>query len=104
MNNNKLRKISKKELLEILLSQAKRIEELEKELKETKEKLESKIITVNESGTLAEAVLKINGIFETAQKSADQYLFNIKEKYKKNKKIVEGRPIKTIKKRKNSNG
>lgn len=83
MDKNKLRKISKKELLEILLSQAKRIDELEHELNDTKSKLESKKITIDESGSLAEAALKLNGIFECAEEAAKQYLINIKEKCKK---------------------
>lgn len=83
MNDKKLRKISKKELLEILLEQAKKIEELEKELEKTQKKLNSKRILVEEAGTLAEASLKLNNIFEIAQQSADQYLFNVKEKCKK---------------------
>lgn len=80
MDDKKFRKISKKELLEILLAQAKRIEELETELVKTKEELNSKKITIAESGTLAEASLKLNEIFEVAQKSIDQYRFNVEEK------------------------
>lgn len=83
MKDKKLRKISKKELLEILLEQTKKIEELEKELEKTQKKLNSKKILVEEAGNLAEASLKLNNIFEIAQQSADQYLFNIKEKCKK---------------------
>lgn len=83
MNDKKLRKISKKELLEILLEKAKRIEQLEMELAKTQKKLDSKRIIVEESGSLAEASLKLNNIFEVAQQSAEQYLFNVKEKCKK---------------------
>lgn len=83
MDDNKLRKISKKELLEILLSQAKRIEELEDELKKTQSKLDSKKISIEESGSIAEAALKLNNIFEAAEASIDQYILNIKEKCKK---------------------
>lgn len=83
MNDKRLRKISKKELLEILLEQAKRIEELELELSETQQKLDSKMITIEEAGSIATAALELNGIFDKAQKTADQYLLNIKEKCKK---------------------
>lgn len=83
MDDKKLRKINKKELLEILLSQAKRIEELEQQLEKTQKKLDSKKITIENSGSLAEASLKLNGIFEMAQATAEQYLLNIKEKCKK---------------------
>jgi len=82
MNEKKLKKIGKKELLEILLSQAKRIQELEIELENTKKELESKKIIIEESGTIAEAALKLNNIFAVAQEAADQYLLNVKEKYK----------------------
>lgn len=80
MDDKKFRKISKKELLEILLAQAKRIEELETELVETKEELNSKKIAITESGSIAEASLKLNEIFEVAQKSIDQYKLNVEEK------------------------
>ena len=83
MENKNLKKITKKELLEILLSQAKRIDELEQELNKTKSKLESKKVTIEESGSIAEATLKLNNIFENAEETAKQYLFNIKEKCKK---------------------
>lgn len=83
MKDKKLRKISKKELLEILLDQAKKIEQLELELAKTKKKLDSKRIIIEESGTLSEALLKLNGVFDAAQQSAEQYLFNVKEKCKK---------------------
>ncbi len=34
-------------------------------------------IDLEEAGSIAEAALKINGIFEAAQKAADQYLYNL---------------------------
>lgn len=95
MKDNKLRKLNKKELLEILLAQSKRIEELEESLTITKAKLYSKNIIISESGSLAEACLKLNNIFEIAQKTADQYIDNIKEKYKEvnNEDSIENKDI-----------
>lgn len=83
MNDKELRKISRKELLEVLLEQAKKIESLEKELQKTKEELNSKKLVISESGNLAEASLKLSGIFEVAQQAADEYIYNIKENCKK---------------------
>lgn len=83
MDDRKLRKISKKELLEILLEQAKKIEELEKELEKTNKKLETKKLVIEEAGTFADASAKLNGIFEVAEETANQYLINIKDKCKK---------------------
>lgn len=80
---NKLNKIGKKELLETLIAQQKRIEELETELEKTNKKLESKKIAIEEAGSIAKAALELNKIFEVAQKSADDYLENVKDKCKK---------------------
>ena len=106
MDNKKLKRIGKKELLEILLSQAKKIEELERELKKSQKLLETKKISLEECGNLAEASLKLNKVFEVAQQSADQYLLNIQEKCKKiesdTKKSCEAEKEKVIKETKKS--
>jgi hypothetical protein len=34
-------------------------------------------IALEESGSIAEAALRLNGIFEAAQKAADQYIYNL---------------------------
>ena len=82
MNDKELRKISRKDLLELMLAQAKRIEELEKELEKTQKSLVSKKILIKESGNLAEASLRLSGIFELAQKTAEEYIENTKENCK----------------------
>lgn len=84
-----LKKMSKKDLLELLVIQSKKIDELQKELDQTRELLESRQIIIEEAGSIAEASLKLNNIFESAQKAADQYLDNIKKlEVKKNKKLT----------------
>ena len=83
MDDKKIRKISKRELLEILLEQAKKIKELESELDKTNKKLETKKMIIEEAGTFADASAKLNGIFEVAEETANQYLVNVKEKCKK---------------------
>ena len=42
--------------------------------------LESKKINIKESGSIAEAALKLNNIFEDAQKSIDDYVSNVKDR------------------------
>ena len=74
-----IKKISRKELLEILVIQSKKIDELQIELDKTKKLLESKEILISEAGSIAEASLKLNKVFEIAQQAADQYLENIKK-------------------------
>jgi len=73
--------MSRKELLELLVMISKKNDELEKELNKTKKLLEDKRIIISEAGSIADAALKLNNIFEIAQKSADQYLDSIKNNF-----------------------
>ena len=72
-----LKKLSRQDLLEMLIESEKHVEQLEKELEEAKEKLSDRRIMIENSGSIAEAALKPSGIFEAAQAAADQYLENI---------------------------
>ncbi|MEX2803610.1 DNA repair protein [Streptococcus sp. H31] len=73
-----LRKLKKTELLEIMLAQSEEIEALKNQLAAAEEKLADREIILKESGSLAEASLKLTNIFAEAQKAADLYLNNIK--------------------------
>ena len=79
MTDKELKKLSRAELLEMLLAQSKEKQRLEEELAEARKKLEDREIRIAESGSLAEAALKLNGVFEAAQAAADQYLENIRK-------------------------
>lgn len=70
--------MTRKDLLEILVLQSKKIDELQEKLNEANSLLETKQIMLSEVGSIAEASLKINKVFESAQQAADQYLENIK--------------------------
>ena len=78
MADKELRKLQKIELLEILVDQRKRIDELEAELAETRQKLEQREIQIRNSGSIAEASLKLTNVFTEAQKAADLYVENVK--------------------------
>jgi hypothetical protein len=47
----------------------------------------SREIELAEAGSIAEAALKLNGIFETAQKCADQYLTNVRKLCEKESRV-----------------
>jgi len=81
VEDKNLKKMSRKELLELLVMISKKNDELEKELNKTKKLLEDKRIIISEAGSIADAALKLNNIFEIAQKSADQYLDSIKNNF-----------------------
>lgn len=85
-NNNELKGLSRKELLEILLEQTKRIEDLEILLEDSKKKIESKRISLEQTGSLAEAALKLSDIFKSADDAIAIYKLNIEESVKKEEK------------------
>ena len=66
------------ELYEIMLAQAEEIDDLRAQLAAAKKELENKRIDIQQSGSIAEASLKLTNVFEEAQKAADLYLSNIK--------------------------
>ena len=77
MTEKELRRLSRAELLELLLAQAEENEKLKKRLRKTEAALADRRIAIEQSGTLAEAALKLNGVFEAADRAARQYLENI---------------------------
>lgn len=81
MTDKEVHKLKRAELLEILVEQKKEIARLKKRLKAAEEKLESRDILIRQAGSIAEASLQLNHIFEDAQNAADQYLENIRRLY-----------------------
>lgn len=80
MTDKQLKKLSRRELLEMLILQTRKVENLEKQLEEANRKLADKRLLVENAGSLAEAVMKLNGVFEAAEKAAQQYVENIRLK------------------------
>lgn len=77
MTDKELKKLSRKELLELLVINTRRIESLEAKVKVLQAKLNSREIVVEKAGSLAEAALQLSGVFEAAQKAAELYLENL---------------------------
>ena len=77
MTDRELRKLSRKELLELLLAQVKENEALKAQLDNAAAELNSREIAIDKAGSIAEASLLLNGVFEAAQAAGAQYLENI---------------------------
>jgi hypothetical protein len=60
-----------------------RLDKKDAQLRELREMLERqqnfRRIEIEKAGSIAEAALKLNGIFEAAQRAADQYLMNVRQ-------------------------
>lgn len=78
MTDKQLKKLSKQELLSLLVTQSKEMDRLKEELEETKKQLEERNIRIGACGSLAEASLAVFHVLEDAQKAADLYLENIR--------------------------
>ena len=77
MTEKELKRLSRAELLELLLAQTEENEKLKKRLQAAEAALSDRKIIMEKAGTMAEAALKLNGVFEAADRAARQYLENI---------------------------
>lgn len=89
MITKELKRLSRMELLQLLLVQTQETERLKKDNEELKARLECRTLQVTEAGNIAEATMKINGVMEAAQEAARQYLDNIHELNEKAKHDVQ---------------
>lgn len=80
MTNEELKKLSRKDLLELLVAQGREQEKLQAELEQAKKDLREQELHIEQAGSIAEAALQVNGVFEAAQAAAQQYLYNIKQR------------------------
>lgn len=120
MTDKELQKLGRRDLLQLLLDQAKETDRLSRLLRDTEEQLsrteegyerlrerldhkdarihelqdqinqlqssiqdekEKRIADLSEVGSIAEAALRLNGVFDAAQRAANQYLQSVKELY-----------------------
>ena len=73
MTDRELKKLKRNELLEMLIAQIEENERLKHRMEEQKRQLQDRQIAVEQAGSIAEAALKLNGVFEAAQSAAFSY-------------------------------
>ena len=78
MTEKELRRLSRTDLLELLLAQRKENEQLRCILDETQSQLADRTIKIDNAGSIAEASLQLSGIFAAAQESCQHYVDNVK--------------------------
>lgn len=77
MADKELKHMSRGELLEMLIAQVEENEKQQQELEEARAALDDRQLTIENAGSIAEAALQVNGVFEAAQAAAQQYLDNL---------------------------
>lgn len=78
MTDRELRHMSRSELLQMLIMQIKENRVLSERLAAAEAELNSRQIAINNAGSLAEAALSLNHVFDAAESAAQQYIENIK--------------------------
>ena len=79
LNPKSMRKLRKRELMELVQSQNSQLLALQEKVNQMQEQLDKREIIISESGSLAEASMRLSGVFEAAQKACDQYTENAAE-------------------------
>lgn len=74
MTEKELKKLNRYQLLELLIMQTERADDLERQLEELRAQREEQELRLSKLGSIAEASLQLSGVFEAAQKAADQYI------------------------------
>lgn len=77
-DTTQLKKLSRLKLIDMLIELKEENIALKSELEKANQIIESRRIACQSVGSIAEAALKLSGIFEDAQKACDLYLENVK--------------------------
>ena len=78
MTEKELRRLSRRELLEMLITRTMENERLTEELQQARKELSDREFIQDRAGSMAEAALQLNGVFEAADRAAREYLGNIR--------------------------
>lgn len=74
MTEKDLKKLTRYQLLELLVIQTERADRLQTRLEEAEKQLSEQDIQMSSLGSIAEASLQLGGVFRAAQDAADIYL------------------------------
>ena len=78
MTDKELRRLKRVDLLELLIAQTRENDRLKKELAEAQAQLEERGVILAQAGSIAEAALQLNNVFQAAQAAADQYIVSVR--------------------------
>lgn len=89
MEIKELQKLSRKDLLEMLIEQSEELLQTKARLQELEEQIADRNIRIDKAGSIAEAALSLNGLFEAAEAAGQQYLDNIKMLSQRQEEVCE---------------
>lgn len=74
MTEKELRRLNRYQLLELLIAQTERADQLQQQVEQLEAKLEERQLKMEAMGSIAEASLQIGGVFQAVQAAAELYL------------------------------
>lgn len=74
MTEKELRRLNRYQLLELLIAQTERADQLQQQVEQLEAKLEDRQLKIEAMGSIAEASLQIGGVFQAVQAAAELYL------------------------------
>ena len=77
MITKELKRLSRRELVDIIYQMKKNEQEMQDEIASLKESIEDRRIRISESGSIADAALAVTNVFSSAQDAAEIYLQEI---------------------------
>ena len=80
MAKSELRRLNREQLLQLLLETEEDNERLREENAQLRAQLQERFIRVEKCGSLAEAALALNGVFEAADAACRQYMENVQRR------------------------
>lgn len=78
MTDKEFKRLSRAQLIDIIYQYQLQVDELTRRNQELEQEVADKRIRLSEAGNIADAALKINQCFRSAQNAAEQYLKEIK--------------------------
>jgi hypothetical protein len=83
MTEKQMRKLSRADLLELLLDQTQELERVQAERDRALEQLAQREILISNAGSIAQAAMQLNHVFEAAEAAGQQYVDSLKALYER---------------------
>lgn len=78
MTEKEMKRLSRADLLEMLIDQSEELRRVKKRLRNAEAALREREIKIDNAGSIAEAALQLNNVFEAAQAACAQYTENLR--------------------------
>ena len=78
MTDKEFKKLHRADLIEIIYEYQRREKAMQEEIASLRAQLGERALKLKDAGSIAEAVIRLNALFETAQKTADDYVEQVR--------------------------